>query len=271
MLLSNGSMNGSNPGKLFSFTNAYTTDWGIDTDKGNWNKNGMLRNFSAGEAAVGTLSAMASRPSGTTHPVAWVLAQKAGRISSRGNCFIVVEFTGDGQMGRNLETLACTITIDADAVGQLVMGGAGLATIVIDADGTIFGTIGSEGLAAIEIGAVLGGGALAWLAGNGPIEITGLADPHAIGWMEGTTEEGGMTPAGIADAVWNAMASAYTAAGSFGNLVTFIKNIEGGKLKIVGNQMIFYADDNVTEVARFNLFDSAGNPAMANVFERRRT
>jgi len=54
------------------------------------------------------------------------------------------------------------------------------------------------------------------------------------------------------------------------NDVDFIKNIEGGKWKIINDQMIFYASDNETEVARFNLFDEAGNPSMINVFSRER-
>ncbi len=305
MLLSNGTRLGSNPGKLYAFTNALTTDWGIYTDKGNWNKTGSLRNFPAGEAAISGLTMYASRPSGNTHPVAWVLAQKPGRISSHSNCFVMVEFSGQGELGRNLETLSCVVTIDADAIGQLVVGGEGLAVITVAADGTIFGTIGSAGLAEIEIGAVLSSAALAWLAGNGAIEITGTLESYAIGWMEGTTAEAGMTPAGIAAAVWNAVAASFDLAGtmgerlndagggsspadiadavwdelqaghvipeSFGDLVAFIRNVEGGKWRIVGNQMIFYKADNTTEVARFNLFDSAGNPAMTSVFERRRT
>jgi len=52
--------------------------------------------------------------------------------------------------------------------------------------------------------------------------------------------------------------------------LTFLKDIEGGRWKIVDNQMIFYKSDNVTEVMRFNLFDAAGNPAMTNHFERKR-
>lgn len=52
--------------------------------------------------------------------------------------------------------------------------------------------------------------------------------------------------------------------------ITFLKDIEGGKWKIVGNQMIFYKSDNSTVVATFNLFDSDGNAAMVNVFERQR-
>lgn len=50
----------------------------------------------------------------------------------------------------------------------------------------------------------------------------------------------------------------------------FVRHIEGGRWRIIGNQMIFYEDDNTTEVARFNLFDQSGSPSMVNVFERQR-
>lgn len=45
-------------------------------------------------------------------------------------------------------------------------------------------------------------------------------------------------------------------------------DIQFGRWKIVANQMVFYKDDNVTEVVRFNLFDDAGFPSMDAVFER---
>jgi len=52
--------------------------------------------------------------------------------------------------------------------------------------------------------------------------------------------------------------------------LAFLKDIEGGRWIIVGTQMVFYAVDNVTEVARFNLLDNNGNATanMANVTER---
>jgi len=50
----------------------------------------------------------------------------------------------------------------------------------------------------------------------------------------------------------------------------FVKDIEGGRWRITGNQMIFYKDDNTTEIARFNLYDEAGLPAETDVFERER-
>lgn len=43
-----------------------------------------------------------------------------------------------------------------------------------------------------------------------------------------------------------------------------------GRWLITGNQMIFYADDNSTEVARFNLYDDLGAPTMDAVFDRRK-
>ena len=43
----------------------------------------------------------------------------------------------------------------------------------------------------------------------------------------------------------------------------FIKHFAGGKWEISGNDMIFYQDDNITEVMRFTIArDSQGNPTM---------
>lgn len=52
--------------------------------------------------------------------------------------------------------------------------------------------------------------------------------------------------------------------------VQFIKDIEGGKWEIKNNQMIFYKNDNTTEVARFNLFNDINQPAMEHIFKRNR-
>lgn len=52
--------------------------------------------------------------------------------------------------------------------------------------------------------------------------------------------------------------------------ITRIKDIEEGRWKIEANQMIFYKPDNITELFRFNLFDSLGTPTMINVADRSR-
>lgn len=54
--------------------------------------------------------------------------------------------------------------------------------------------------------------------------------------------------------------------------VEFVHDIEGGRWHRVGNEMIFYKDDNVTEVARFTLRKSDGDVADEedDVYERER-
>jgi hypothetical protein len=62
------------------------------------------------------------------------------------------------------------------------------------------------------------------------------------------------------------------ASGTAGAFVNFIYSIEGGRWKIdqTTNQMVFYKEDNVTEIARFDLFGAGGSPASDDVYERKR-
>lgn len=70
--------------------------------------------------------------------------------------------------------------------------------------------------------------------------------------------------------IWDGLTADHTATGSFGEALSFIKSVEGGKWKIENNQMLMYKEDNQTLVAKFNLFDSSGQPASTDVYERRR-
>lgn len=47
-----------------------------------------------------------------------------------------------------------------------------------------------------------------------------------------------------------------------------IYQMQYGRWQIVDKQMIFYTDDNRTEIARFNLFDDRGLPSVDAVFQR---
>ena len=69
----------------------------------------------------------------------------------------------------------------------------------------------------------------------------------------------------IADAVWANADGVLVASG-----IETISSIEAGRWKIESNQMIFYEEDNVTEIMRFNLFDEAGDPANTDIFDRQR-
>lgn len=53
-------------------------------------------------------------------------------------------------------------------------------------------------------------------------------------------------------------------------MVEKIYQMQFGRWEIVNNQMIFYKEDNTTELARFDLFDESGNPSVDSVFKRLR-
>jgi len=80
------------------------------------------------------------------------------------------------------------------------------------------------------------------------------------------------TIAQVSDAVWDETAGDHVAAGTFGAMFEFLKQIEGGRWKIdtATNIMTFYEDDNTTVVAQFNLLGSDGLPASEDVYERTR-
>ena len=55
-------------------------------------------------------------------------------------------------------------------------------------------------------------------------------------------------------------------AGTVGNLIASL----GGKMTVTGNQLVILSSDNTTELFRFNLTDSGGNPTMTDVYTRTR-
>jgi hypothetical protein len=68
--------------------------------------------------------------------------------------------------------------------------------------------------------------------------------------------DGTFTQRGIAEEVWTNDDGL-----SVLSDLAFVKSIEGGRWQISGSQMIFYADDNTTEIARFDLtYDGSQNP-----------
>ena len=95
----------------------------------------------------------------------------------------------------------------------------------------------------------------------------------------------------IINGVWNELTSEHTIPGTFGYevegttvdleylktsadsteaIVQFISDLESGKHVLVGNQLICYKPDNVTELIRFNLYDAGGTPTTDNVYQRDR-
>ena len=81
----------------------------------------------------------------------------------------------------------------------------------------------------------------------------------------------------IGDVVWDELMSEHTVVGSAGaklqnieTVVELLKQIGTGRWKVVNNQLIYYEDDNETEIIRFNLFGKDGQPTEDSPYERRR-
>lgn len=159
-----------------------------------------MRNITAGEGITDDKSGL---PMGYVMK-GWQLPQKAGMISARMHDFRITP-TGNAVMGYPIEaTASLTITID-DANGELISSGNGSATITITPNTPqLTASIGGIGEAAFTITVNTPTlGAEANVSGNGSLTITGTINPYAIGIMEGTTEEAGLTNAGIANSVWS--------------------------------------------------------------------
>lgn len=82
-----------------------------------------------------------------------------------------------------------------------------------------------------------------------------------------TINADGLTNPGL---IWDVDITQHLTADTTGEALALLFNEVGGKWEMISNQLIIYKADNVTEVARFNLFDSSGTPAMTDVTKRER-
>lgn len=212
-LIGNRSVLNKSPGR---FLNA-----GVGTFRSEFSKHGMRRS-----AAYSSLSAV---PNGHLSPSAWVLPRTSGGMSS-------INFTTATVSGSGLAVGGVTSTGDSSfslvfdtAAGQLISSGNGTASLSITCDPLLLtASINGEGSTTLTLttnAATLGaeasitGTALLELSvanatilpldddsplrtGTATLTLTGTLVPYAIGSMSGTTEEAGLTPNGISNAVW---------------------------------------------------------------------
>ena len=82
----------------------------------------------------------------------------------------------------------------------------------------------------------------------------------------------------IVSGTWNANQTTFNSSGTMGGSlfsmsgsIDFIEAVQSGRWQITGNQLILYRADNTTEIARFDLKDSSGNPTNTNPFDKQRT
>jgi hypothetical protein len=187
--------------------------------------------------------------------------------------------TGTITLGGNAEAhfLDCWSGVVGAAMPSIDMGGAGQGLGMRNYNGAIK-LKNKTGAESVSIDLNSGRVILESTVTNGKV-ITrgvGLLVDEAEGrittgtWNGVTITNQLVNPQNVADGIWDGLISEHLGSGSFGEAIEFLKAMEGGKWKIVNNQMIFYKADNVTEVARFNLYDISGSAAMEDIYERRR-
>lgn len=215
-LLNNGFRQGS-VGRLIGATLLDGTN--RDCINQAWNQSGRMDNSAISEA-YGSAGDLISYPDDLNHPYSWKMAQTAGRMAAYSSLI------GQGTISANMILTVQGIAAlsgsgDASATGglivQLLADLSGQGTIS-DADMKAFllmvAAIGGEGTisaaisALAEMDAALTGSGVA----EGTLTGTGAMSAAILAYGE-------LTPEGIRDSIWNALAAQYTGAGTMGEKV----------------------------------------------------
>lgn len=164
----------------------------------------------------GITSAQASVPSGKRHPNVWLMPREGGAVSSFRRAGLRIDGAAVGEMGLARGGVA-TLRIDGTATAGLIIGATGSATLRIDGAAAIVASLNATGAATITIDGAAVLGAIASLSGEATLTIDGHGAVMGVGQVTGTTADtGALTPAGIAAAVWAALAAQNNGAGTMG-------------------------------------------------------
>lgn len=259
MLVGNGVRLSSNPMRQLAGPLAGAID------RAGWAQAGARLNFYKGEATVIAGASIANRsgfPSGVRHPASWSLPIKGGGMSARFES--VISLAGAAALvGGVTTTGTADLSLAASATGSLLAAMSGSSTITIGGTGFASASLNGSGSATITVGGTALLGALAGGIATGALQITGSASilptgptppilaatgaivlaaeltPYAIGNMVATTEESGLTPAGIANRVWAQVIEAGLSADQILRIVAAhaagaATGLEGGNPQFIG-------------------------------------
>ena len=206
MLLGNYNVFNKNPGRAI----------GGPTDPTIWYKGGTAMRFYVGDHVISGQTDKSSFADGYRPPYTWILAPKAGALSSHRQT--QVTFSETASLAGGLPASgSTTITFTETATGGLIVSGSGSASITFDATGTILSIAAGSGSASITLSGSALIGALAGLAGTGSITLTPTATIYAIGYLAGiSTSETEFSAAALASAVWDALLADHAISGSMG-------------------------------------------------------
>lgn len=204
-LLGNASLLHKSPAK-------YVTGVAGFCDRANWNKPGMMRN--RGNLTLSLLWKYDAVPSGTYAGRAFLPPQKAGRLVTRSA--FGVSGQAIGAMGLP-GAASAGISMAAAAIGGLFAGGVANCTMSVSGSASIAGLASGSAAATISVSATAITGAAAWGVANGAFSVSGSSVGYGLAYgVASTVDNSALTPASITQAVLNAVAIDYNAAGSIG-------------------------------------------------------
>jgi hypothetical protein len=182
-------------------------------------RRGDRMNQSVGE---GIPSKLAGIPSGHLAPSSWVLPYKPGAMSSFTNLVVTVT-PGALNLAAGVNiTGSTTVTITVNpADGQLIVSASGSTSITFNLAGDLAGALSASGNADITFtvdNATLG--AIVDAVGAALVQFSNSATVRATGNLSGDiTPFTELSPQSLSAAVWEALASAYNAPGTMGELL----------------------------------------------------
>lgn len=174
-------------------------------ERSGWAQGGARLNFYAGQATVVSGASIANRsgfPSGMRHPSSWSMPIKGGALAARFEASLTL--AGSGLIRGGVAAIGtATLEITGTATGSRLALLTGTATVIILGDGFASASLNASGTATLTLAGSGAIGALAGGAGTATITMGGSLTSYAIGHMSGTTQESGLTTAGIANRVWS--------------------------------------------------------------------
>jgi hypothetical protein len=237
MLLGNGTYLNANAGRLFGGGNA------APISQGNYQKAGARRGVALPDGATAALE-LIGYPTGYSGE-GWFMPITGGDLTSLYNTDFSLTVTAPILDGRPMTAISAEIGIDTNTPAMLpsdtasplrtvdltfglttVATGGLVVTVAAGEAPATFGfntntplmtaSLGGEGTATFGLVTEAELIALGIAAGDAPFGLTVAWDGYAIGEMEGTTAESGVTIDNIVAGVWSALAADFNAAGTMG-------------------------------------------------------
>ena len=206
--------------------------------------------YAAANSTVGTVTTV-------TNAVAANVTQIGGVVQSAADLKDFVDTGYDPTSHKVAGVVLTDAATTINGIANNVITAAAIASEAIDAD-----AIKADAVTEIQAGLAL--------------EAT-LTAMKGVGWAAQTLVSiqaaiAAIDVSGVADAVWDETMAGHVAPDSAGLVMRAIYALAIGRMKIddVTKQLILYKADNVTEISRWDLFNSAGVPASTNIFDRQK-